>query len=487
MSPCFARFALACCVPLALMVVIGNVAAQPSCDQWATYDFHRRAGVAAVTPCLRAGADVNARDEDGNTPLHYASAFNDSDITEVVMALVKAGADVNALDNKGDTPLHDWALHRGGSFTWKIVAVLIAAGADINAGAGGGGSVMGRTIGVSTLGMVEKVLILLRGGADPNTDLKGTIGLAWLFRNSSDVEEYWKVVTALLAYGGDSGAGQEEAERFGLLGVYRSASSLEAIRILKESEAAEVAAFDAVVAAFREELRQAEHAARQQKVEKEVQDSMASCDNWNTPPFFRHASAEDVFRCLKSKDLNAKDEQGRTPIHLAALNGKPEVVLALASAGAEADALDGMGLTPLHSVSYFRDAPEIVAALVKAGADPEAKDAKGRTPLEFAETFSELTAMVAALRSAQAGVVAVAGFTDIRESNQIMWAAKRSNLRSGPGTEFTKVGLLQVGEEVRVTGEIENWFRVETARGSTAFVFMPLLVDIPTIGEERPN
>lgn len=45
-----------------------------------------------VRELLAAGADVNARDEDGATPLHYAGG---ECATEIVRLLLEAGADVN--------------------------------------------------------------------------------------------------------------------------------------------------------------------------------------------------------------------------------------------------------------------------------------------------------------------------------------------------------------------------------------------------------
>ena len=52
------------------------------------------------------GADVNARDRFGYTPLHlYCSKFH-LGVQELVKALLENGADVNARDNYGNTPLH---------------------------------------------------------------------------------------------------------------------------------------------------------------------------------------------------------------------------------------------------------------------------------------------------------------------------------------------------------------------------------------------
>ena len=46
------------------------------------------------------GAVVNAKDDDGKTPLHYAST------AEVANLLFEKGADVYTKDNDGGTPLH---------------------------------------------------------------------------------------------------------------------------------------------------------------------------------------------------------------------------------------------------------------------------------------------------------------------------------------------------------------------------------------------
>ena len=52
-----------------------------------------------------------------------------------------------------------------------------------------------------------------------------------------------------------------------------------------------------------------------------------------------------------------------------------------------------------------------------------------------------------------------------------------ANLRDGPGTQHDKVGLLEAGREVRVTGQVGDWLRIEDPQGGEAFVHGSLLVD----------
>ena len=76
------------------------------------------ARVECVRLLAQAGANVNARDNDGNTPLH------ETFLTDVEEELLKLGANVNARNNDGETPIFT-------TVDDNAIPLFIAHGADL--------------------------------------------------------------------------------------------------------------------------------------------------------------------------------------------------------------------------------------------------------------------------------------------------------------------------------------------------------------------
>lgn len=111
-------------------------------------------------------------------------------------------------------------------------------------------------------------------------------------------------------------------------------------------------------------------------------------------------------------DSKICNDDGETPLMLAAGLGKLEMVNALIESGANVHATDARGWTALMKAIYNHDLdhgfPEIISALISAGADIETQIAYGTRPLMLAAGYG------------QAGVIDVllAAGVDVRAANE---------------------------------------------------------------------
>ena len=372
-----------------------------------------------IEALLSAGANVNARDDAGATPLH---ATGRSDNPEIIEKLVAAGADVYArTDLIGDTPLHSAAQ---GSENPDVIAAFVAAGADVHAR----DALLGRTPLhlAAANGNPQIVETLITAGADLRARTKsGETPLHELARSSSarvaarildtdvndrgDVEtllnrvfdgEIPRIIDVLVAAGADVSTRSErgftplhmaawfDATYFDKKHSWRwLGADVQALRETAQLVAAEIiralVSAETDVDARDERGRTALHVA-----------AMSS----ETP-----ATIEALLE--GGANVGTRDADGLTPLHAAAARSTaPRIIEVLVAAGTDLNARYGDGWTPIHVAAWSNDSPTIIKTLVAVGADVHAPDEAGRTPLYLAARYGDVPEVINALVAAGADI-----------------------------------------------------------------------------------
>ena len=154
----------------------------------------------------------------------------------------------------------------------------------------------------------------------------------------------------------------------------------------------------------------------------------------------RQGDLKDIPRLLEvllsaGADPNIKNKEGNTALHEATLGGDEEVALLLIQSGADVNAINNEGLTPLWSASAM-GLPKVVSTLLEHGANPNVR-AEGMTPLHMAT-----------------------GVTFLRRKPSGEWERFSEMLtRTGrDGTDFLKVtkALVEAGAEVNALNNLKQ-------------------------------
>lgn len=142
---------------------------------------------ACIRALLNAKASPSATAGRGRTPLHAAAARTDSDAPAIIADLVRAGANVDARDDDGWTPLLS-AIWTGSPST---IRALLDAGADPRGGNGGHSRPL---ILAARLGLSQIVQMLIQRGALPNqADSRGATPLWWaIFSADPRLRSTWR-------------------------------------------------------------------------------------------------------------------------------------------------------------------------------------------------------------------------------------------------------------------------------------------------------
>ena len=158
----------------------------------------------------------------------------------------------------------------------------------------------------------------------------------------------------------------------------------------------------------------------------------------------------DKFLIADGADVNAKDRYGLTPLHCAAFKGHKNIAEFLLAKGARIDPTDNAGRTPLHyAVGAGKNRilkaghTDVVELLLDKGANVNAKDKWGWTPLHYAVRMAN-KAMVELLvnRGADSNAMNERGHTAFSLARRMLSAYRRHGADSERVNQYTEMADL---------------------------------------------
>jgi ankyrin repeat protein len=326
--------------PGGLTAQVPAPAAQSEADRF--YDAIRSGDAAKVRSLLDAGADVNLVERRGGaTPLMHAAAVGS---VQTMRLLLDKSANVNAKSYGGVTPLM-WAVA-----DLAKVRLLVERGADVNLASSNGRTALElAAMGASSGPIVQ---YLLQRGANPKAVDNGKVTTILAATLGNDTES----IRLLVEAGADVNApveGEDVGDFVGATPLMEAAAAgnLEAVRLLLSKG--------------------------------------AKVNVVSGPP---NATVKNGTIALGTF----------TPLLLASTYGPDALVKALVAAGADVNAKDARGMTPLMmAVSADHGDPAVVKTLLAAGAKADPKSLAGESVMDWALKSGQ-TPRVTALRAAGA-------------------------------------------------------------------------------------
>lgn len=335
-----------CLQVLAGGAIIFSTPVLASCDDWTSHNFVRSATAAEVELCLSLRDDIETHDKFGYTALQSAASAGNTEVVKLLLAH-GASAKTGGIGSPSATALHFAASPWGNA---EVIHELIAAGAGVNEISGQHKYTALHL--AARVGNVEVVRALLENGAAFTRDHEGLTPLHRAFtygRRFRGGEKARKTAAELIKFGADPYAVTPKG--WNPLHYAVGYNAFEAIPVF--------APFGDLA-------------------EKANSDGMTPVElatHW--------ASGETMAALIAiGASVSGRDANGNSLLHMAAEAENHLMIDFLAGFPDLLDGTNNQGMTPLH-VAAKKGADEALWRLLDAGADHNLVDQTGQTAWDY--------------------------------------------------------------------------------------------------------
>lgn len=346
-----------------------------------------------VNLLLAKGANPDIPNKEGQAPLHLvikADHQKDSNILTIVKMLQEKKAKLDVQTLKGNTPLH-YAIKKGNS---DIVDTLLQGEGNFNIANKKGFTPLHLATAKKNSDIVEK---LLKKNFNPNvSDLCGNtpLHLAVNLYGTSSIAALRIIMSSLLRYQANPDVLNHKKETPLHLAVHSNQPTI--VETLLASNAnPNIQNQDGDTPLHIAANYQSNYLYHRNFINSGIV-LMSSI-----PPYALRAHDMIIKTlCEAGANANLKNSQLETPLHLAASSKDSNAIQHLLHSKADPNLLDQKNMNALHRVATpnypgmrysddqeITETKEIIKALLKEGTNPHQKNLKGNTPLQIIESF----------------------------------------------------------------------------------------------------